>query len=153
MEEVGLEGAQGVLSNIPGGRDMPLHEITRAIEEQVNTKADSEANIIFGSVIDENMADQMKVTILATGFNRMEPAAERAMVQEKELEPMHVTPQQYSNFDDPPYLHKRRPEARREREVAPVPAAEPEREIEAEAVPFSRMNREDILPSIFGNFK
>jgi cell division protein FtsZ len=153
MEEVVLEGAKGVLINITGGLDMTLHEINRAIEEQVNTKVDSEANIIFGSVIDESMEDQMKVTILATGFNRMEPAVERALVQEKELEPMHVTPKQYSNFDDPPYLHKRRPEARREREAVPAAVVEPEREIEAEAVPFSRMDREDILPSIFGNFK
>ncbi len=74
LEETSIEGAQGVLLNISGGHDLTLHEVAesaRIIAEAV----DPEANIISGMVIDEELADEMKVTVIATGFDR---AAERA---------------------------------------------------------------------------
>ncbi len=68
LEETSIEGAKGVLLNISGGSDLTLHEVdeaARVIAEAV----DPGANIISGLVIDEEMEDDMKVTVIATGFN------------------------------------------------------------------------------------
>jgi cell division protein FtsZ len=66
--EESVEGATGILLNITGGRDTGLFEINEAAEV-VQGAADSTANIIFGSVIDENMGDEIRVTVIATGFD------------------------------------------------------------------------------------
>ena len=65
--ETSIEGARGVLLNITGGIDLGLFEVTEAAEI-VAQAADPEANIIFGAVIDENMKDEIRVTVIATGF-------------------------------------------------------------------------------------
>src|SRR4029077_6206345 len=75
--EASVEGATGILLNIPGGSDMGLFEVNEAAEI-IGSAADSDANIIFGAVIDEAMADQVRVTVIATGFDkssRARPAA------------------------------------------------------------------------------
>jgi cell division protein FtsZ len=71
--DTSIEGAKGVLINITGGKDLTLHEVSRA-SQLVHKLAHSEANIIFGTVIDPGMKDMVKVTVIATGF---EPAANR----------------------------------------------------------------------------
>jgi len=65
--EDSIDGATGILLNISGGPDMKLYEINEAAEI-VRNASSPDANIIFGSVIDENMNDKIKVTIIATGF-------------------------------------------------------------------------------------
>jgi cell division protein FtsZ len=65
--EDSIEGATGILLNISGGPDLKLYEINEAAEI-VRNASSQEANIIFGSVIDESMNDKIKVTIIATGF-------------------------------------------------------------------------------------
>ncbi len=65
--ETSIEGAKGILLNISGGSDLKLFEVNEAAEI-VRSAASPNANIIFGAVIDENMKDQIKVTIIATGF-------------------------------------------------------------------------------------
>src|SRR5919201_1723165 len=76
--EESVEGATGILLNITGGRDIGLFEINEAAEI-VQGAADSNANIIFGSVIDEGMGDEVRVTVIATGFDhgRARPRAAR----------------------------------------------------------------------------
>jgi cell division protein FtsZ len=69
LEDATIEGARGILINITGGLDMTLHEVAEA-SSLVQRTADPEANIIFGTVIDEDMNDQIKITVIATGFNR-----------------------------------------------------------------------------------
>src|SRR5688572_17454109 len=67
LEETSIEGAKGVLLNVSGGRDLTLYEVAEAcriIQEAV----DPDANIISGMVIDEALEDEMKVTVIATGF-------------------------------------------------------------------------------------
>jgi cell division protein FtsZ len=66
--EESVEGATGILLNITGGRDIGLFEINEAAEI-VQGAADANANIIFGSVIDETMGDEVRVTVIATGFD------------------------------------------------------------------------------------
>jgi len=67
--ETSIEGARGVLLNITGGADLGLLEVNAAAE-LVQKSADPEANIIFGAVIDENMNDELMITVIATGFDR-----------------------------------------------------------------------------------
>jgi cell division protein FtsZ len=67
--EQSVEGATGILLNITGGRDLGLFEVNEAAEI-VQAAADANANIIFGSVIDESMGEDVRVTVIATGFDR-----------------------------------------------------------------------------------
>jgi len=69
LEEASIKGARGVLINITGGHDLTLFEVNEAASI-VREEADEDANIIFGHVIDETMADAMKITVIATGFRR-----------------------------------------------------------------------------------
>lgn len=66
-----IEGAQGILLNISGGPDLKLFEVNEAAEV-VRNSASPDANIIFGAVIDENMNEKLKVTIIAAGFKEKE---------------------------------------------------------------------------------
>ena len=66
--EESVEGATGILLNITGGHDIGLFEVNEAAEI-VQSAADSNANIIFGSVIDDAMGDELRVTVIATGFD------------------------------------------------------------------------------------
>src|SRR6478735_10571446 len=63
-----IDGAKGMLLNVTGGEDIGLFEINEAAEV-VQSAADSTANIIFGSVIDEQIGDEVRVTVIATGFD------------------------------------------------------------------------------------
>ena len=69
--ETSIEGARGIIINITGGSDMGLHEANTAAE-LVQRSADPEANIIFGTVIDEAMGDELQITVIATGFEKEE---------------------------------------------------------------------------------
>ncbi len=70
LEETSIEGARGVLLNISGGHDLTLHEVAEAARI-ISEAVDPEANIISGMVIEEELADEMKVTVIATGFDRV----------------------------------------------------------------------------------
>jgi len=67
LEDVTLDGATGLLVNITGGAGLTLHEVDEAVS-MAHAAADPEANIIFGSVIDERLGDEVKITVIATGF-------------------------------------------------------------------------------------
>ena len=87
LEEVAISGARGVLINITGGPDLSLHEVNEAAS-LIQEEADEEANIIFGAVIDESMGDEVRITVIATGFgdragasrpvSRLQPEADLA---------------------------------------------------------------------------
>jgi len=66
--ETSIEGATGILIDITGGRDLSLAEIYEAVD-LVRDVVDSECNIIFGASIDENIKDEVQVTVIATGFD------------------------------------------------------------------------------------
>ena len=67
--EQSVEGATGILLNITGGKDLGLFEVNEAAEI-VSSAADASANIIFGAVVDEDMGDDVRITVIATGFDR-----------------------------------------------------------------------------------
>ena len=70
--ETSIEGAKGVIINITGGDSLGLHEVNTAAE-LVQRSVDPEANIIFGTVTDETMGDEIRITVIATGFEKNEP--------------------------------------------------------------------------------
>jgi cell division protein FtsZ len=72
--DVTIDGAQGILFNVTGGPDLSLFEVNEAAEI-IRETAHPEANIIFGAVIDENMGDEVRITVVATGFDSGAPAA------------------------------------------------------------------------------
>lgn len=70
--ETSIEGARGVIINITGGSDLGLQEINTAAE-LIQRSVDPEANIIWGSVIDESLGDEIVITVIATGFEEEQP--------------------------------------------------------------------------------
>lgn len=67
--EVSMDGARGVLFNIVGGSDLTMAEVDEAAKI-ISSTADPDANIIFGATIDESMHDQLRITVVATGFDQ-----------------------------------------------------------------------------------
>ncbi len=122
LEETSIEGAKGVLLNVSGGRDLTLYEVAEAcriIQEAV----DPDANIISGMVIDEHLEDEMKVTVIATGF-KYQPA--RAAMPVIEPRPLLQPPRAIDN----PRLDRSPVEQRRALSVVrtvppPAPVVEP----------------------------
>jgi len=72
--EESVDGATGVLLNITGGRDLGLFEVNEAAEI-ISTASAADSNIIFGAVVDEGMGDEVRVTVIATGFDTSRPVA------------------------------------------------------------------------------
>ena len=70
LEDISIQGARGVLINITGGPDLCLHEVNEAAS-MIQEEAHDEANIIFGAVIDETMTDEIRITVIATGFGEV----------------------------------------------------------------------------------
>jgi cell division protein FtsZ len=68
LEDNTIQGAHGILLNITGGPDMSLYEVNEA-SSLIQEEADEDANIIFGTVIDQNMEDEIRITVIATGFD------------------------------------------------------------------------------------
>jgi cell division protein FtsZ len=77
LEEASIEGAKGLLVNVTGGTDLTLFEVNEAMSI-IHDSADPDANIIFGAVLDERLADEMKITVIATGFEKAAAAVEPA---------------------------------------------------------------------------
>jgi cell division protein FtsZ len=67
LEDVTLDGATGLLVNITGGPNLTLREVDEAVS-MAQSAADPDANIIFGSVVDESLGDEVRITVIATGF-------------------------------------------------------------------------------------
>jgi len=77
LDEINIQGAMGILINITGGTDLTLHEVNAA-SSAIAEEAHEDANIIFGSVIDEHVRDEVRITVIATGFQSMKPPIQTA---------------------------------------------------------------------------
>ncbi len=107
--ESSIEGAQGVLLSIAGGSDLGLFEVNEAAEV-VAAAAHQDANIIFGAVIDDSMMDQIRVTVIATGFEgrrRKQETMEFGPVEEEGPEIPTFEPIGEDELDIPAFLKKR----------------------------------------------
>ena len=69
LEETSIEGAKAVLINIAGGNDLSLHEVNEVTNE-ITRQVDPDANIIFGTTVDPALDDRVRITVIATGFDR-----------------------------------------------------------------------------------
>jgi cell division protein FtsZ len=92
--EESIEGATGILLNVTGGADVGLFEVNEAAEV-VTGAADPNANVIFGAVIDESLGDEVRVTVIATGFGaRRRARAEPATVGQRAAAPAREQPRE-----------------------------------------------------------
>ncbi|MBI4032398.1 cell division protein FtsZ [Candidatus Berkelbacteria bacterium] len=82
--ELSIDGAKGILFNITGGPDLGMYEIDEAAKI-ITESADPDANIIFGAIVDEAMAGEVKVTVIATGFD--DTAERRKQMEKREERP------------------------------------------------------------------
>jgi len=80
--EVSIDGVKGILFNITGGPDLTMAEVDE-IAKIISEHADADANVIFGATIAENMIDQVKVTVIATGFDESKMRLQRMIVKPK----------------------------------------------------------------------
>lgn len=101
--EVSIEGAKGILFTITGGPDLTMYEVSEAAKT-ITESVDSDARIIFGAVVDDNLKDRIKITVVATGFdqpgvqshllrvNAMQPSIPNYLVQIKKDVPASTQP-------------------------------------------------------------
>ncbi len=117
--DVTIDGAQGILFNVTGGPSLSLYDVNQAAAI-IRETAHPDANMIFGAVIDETMGDEMRVTVIATGFERT--MSRRQMLQ-----------QGYGRASTAP-VSQSRPQQQPQPQPVAVPAAPPVREPEPEPV-------------------
>lgn len=112
--DASIEGARGVLFNITGGSDMTMNEVDEAAKV-ITAQADPDAQIIFGAAIDEKLVDQVKVTVIATGFDQsrqqyIRPIEYDTKTEVKDAEdgekPPQDSPIDDDEFDVPTFLRQ-----------------------------------------------
>src|SRR5512147_1171190 len=120
LEDVTLDGATGLLVNITGGANLSLREVDEAVS-MAQSAADPDANIIFGSVVDESLGDEVRITVIATGFQGRD---ERSRAMARKVEPVELVREVASpRAAPPPVPAEPRPQAvRREPALATAPA-------------------------------
>jgi cell division protein FtsZ len=127
LEDTSIQGARGVLINITGGADLTLHEVAEAART-ISEAVDPDATIISGLVVDREMEDEMKVTVIATGFNyeaECEPAPPlRPMFGEHRGREVPRFERNAPSADPPPAFES----PRREMSATPEPRAVPSQE-------------------------
>ena len=101
--ETSIDGAQGVLLNITGGSNLSLYEVQEAADI-VATASDQEVNMIFGSVINENLKDEIVVTVIATGFNEeiIQPKPTRPALGQQQQKPVSGMPKREPKREEAP---------------------------------------------------
>jgi cell division protein FtsZ len=109
LDGVSIAGAQGVLVNITGGMDLSLVEIDEAISI-ITEAAGDDANVIFGSVIDEALEGKLMVTVIATGFNRRGRSANRPAAPQQRAQPRATQIpsgiHEIREYDEPAFVRK-----------------------------------------------
>ena len=124
--EVAIDGARGILFTITGGNNLTMNEISEA-SRVITASADQNAKIIFGSVIDDTMKDEVKVTVVATGFGpgipRVSPAARQMPQQETQpiVRGSSYTPPPAPQPSNRSIFHEQKPM----RPAAPLPPPPP----------------------------
>ena len=104
-----IDGAKGVLFNITGGSDLSINEIEQA-SQTISSVVDPEANIIFGTVTDERLNNEMRITLIGTGFPSMNQTPQQSRSQRttntQETKPKTNTSNNPNDLDIPPFLRK-----------------------------------------------
>jgi cell division protein FtsZ len=128
--ETSIEGARGVLFNITGGRNMTMHEIDEAAKT-ITDAVDTDANIIFGAVLDENMDDDLQITVVATGFDVTRKVQHHEPVREHPVPvktPVVEVAEPEPELEPEPYVPTVMP-AQRQPFISERPQVEPEPDV------------------------
>lgn len=128
LDKIVIDGATGVLICITGGPDMTLQEVSEATQ-MVHEAADPDAEIIFGAVIDESMTDQLRVTIIATGFAE---EIQRQQIASMGHDSTPQSQQQYAPPQPPRYAPPAASPQPQAQQQTPAPAPPPARQPEPE---------------------
>ncbi|HZK11388.1 MAG TPA: cell division protein FtsZ, partial [Atribacterota bacterium] len=102
--ETNIQGAKGLLFNISGSSSLTLHEVNAAAEI-ISKAANPEANIIFGAVIKEELNDEVKVTVIATGFETDEEIKDEPKLEEIDFDKDKIN---YNDLDIPTFLREKK---------------------------------------------
>jgi len=129
--EVSIDGAKGILFTITGGSDMAMLEIEEAARI-ISEKADADANIIFGATIDEKLVDQVKIIVIATGFDEIKAGMARF------IGPKPLTPQK------PEDKEEKKPSS--EKEKKEPESEKPEKKVKEE-IPSDELGEEFEVPA------
>ncbi|MCB2443636.1 cell division protein FtsZ [Listeria monocytogenes] len=97
--ETSVDGAKGVLMNITGGSNLSLYEVQEAAEI-VSSASDEEVNMIFGSVINDELKDELIVTVIATGFDEAKQAQQQAQANRRPNQSIQVNRPNYAVQDE-----------------------------------------------------
>jgi cell division protein FtsZ len=148
--ETSVEGARGVLFNITGGKNMTMHEIDEAAKA-ITDAVDPDANIIFGAVLDENMDDDIQITVVATGFDsdiKARPATSRErevpVTTTAPVAKLRPAPEPEPEPEPEPYLPPVMPTQRQ-----PFISERPQTDHEPEVVPMSVPKADPAPPRRF----
>lgn len=98
--ETSVDGAKGVLMNITGGSNLSLYEVQEAAEI-VSSASDEDVNMIFGSVINDELKDELIVTVIATGFDETKQAQQQAQVNRRPNQSIQVNRPSYAVQEEP----------------------------------------------------
>ncbi|MBV6638139.1 MAG: cell division protein FtsZ, partial [Mameliella sp.] len=110
LDEISLKGAKGVLINITGGHDLTLFELDEAAN-RIREEVDADANIIVGSTLDDSMAGQMRVSVVATGIDATENVHDVPVPRRKLSQPLgNATPEPAPQQEPQPVAAERAPE-------------------------------------------
>ncbi|MBI3587292.1 MAG: cell division protein FtsZ [Ignavibacteriales bacterium] len=106
LDGVSIAGAQGILVNVTGGKNMSLVEVDEATSI-IHDAAGDDANVILGTVIDENLNDEMMVTVIATGFNKKNAMAKQPpRAASKLMDRIPSGPTDLQKLDEPTFLRR-----------------------------------------------
>ena len=106
LEGISIAGAQGILINITGGKNMSLVEVDEATSV-IHDAAGDDANVILGTVVDEDMTDELMVTVIATGFNKKAGMAKQPpKAASKLIDRIPSGPADLQKFEEPTFLRR-----------------------------------------------
>ena len=106
LDGVSIAGAQGILINITGGKNMSLVEVDEATSV-IHDAAGDDANVILGTVVDDDMSDELMVTVIATGFNKKSAMAKQPpKAASKLIDRIPSGPTDLQKFEEPTFLRR-----------------------------------------------
>lgn len=129
LENISIDGATGIIINVTGGRDLSLHEVNEA-STLITEAAHEDAEIIFGAVIDETLGDEVRVTVIATGFGVEQVklgVPQHYSYQAQPQQPVYMTQQQAQPaYYQPQYQPQPAPQPVPQQPLPPIPPMQPQ---------------------------
>jgi len=118
--EMSIEGARGILFTIVGGQNLAMHEVNEAAKV-ITSSADEDAKIIFGAVIDDKYKDEVKITVVATGFNGRKVGVSEAVASER-----IYTPNSFITAEEEKDMAAMKKDLKKRSKISPLRAAQAE---------------------------